>query len=439
MLSKFWLRKVSNPYFFIVLFGSLIIIFFSINTRKKLFHNEQEITKDQLTLRESISVLAANPNWDLLKNYHDKISKKEFLEKIKAVYSEGDAWQSVAKVGENFVDIKTSKNNFIRIYFSSEDLHSAVPRYWRKANEMPKLRDPKNQPLEDLIIAIDPGHIGGRWAKMEGRWYQINNSGIEIKEGELTLKIAKRLKEKLERLGSKVNLVRKRNGPVNKLHPEDFVGLAKKILRSKGLPLSQQNVKRESELIFYRKHEIRRRAYLINKKIKPDITICIHFNAESWGNPTNPKLTDNNHLHLLVNGNYSHHEFRLEDNRYHLFMRLFQNIHGEEFELSKSIAKSLAEETRLPPYVYKTSNAKLIDKNEPYIYARNLLANRIYHCPVIFLEPYVMNSKSFYHRAKLGSYKGLKIVDGIERKNLTEEYTDGIAKGLIKYYAKMRK
>ena len=139
-----------------------------------------------------------------------------------------------------------------------------------------------------------------------------------------------------------------------------------------------------------------------------------------------------------MNGNYSQYEFRLEDNRYHLFLRLFQNIHSEEFELSKSIAKSLARETLLPPYVYRTSNAKLIDNNEPYIYARNLLANRIYHCPVIFLEPYVMNSKDFYHRAQLGSYKGLKIVNGIKRKNIIEEYTDGIVNGLTEYYSTKR-
>ena len=438
MLSKFWWRKISIPHFYKFIIGCLFFIFLLFVIYKRHSYNKQEITEEQLTLRESISILAANPNWNLLKYYHKTISKKNFLEQIKTVYSEGDAWKIIAKIGEDFVDIKTSKNNFTRVYFSNNNSYSTGPKYWRSSNEMPKLSDPANKPLEDLIIAIDPGHIGGRWAKMEGRWYQVKNAGIEIKEGELTLKIAKRLKEKLEPLGSKVNLVRTNNNPVNKLDPKNFIELAKKTLKSKGLPLNQKNIKRESELIFYRKHEIRRRAYIINKKIKPDIAICIHFNAESWGNPKDPILTDNNHLHLLVNGNYSQYEFRLEDNRYHLFLRLFQNIHSEEFEVSKSIARSLARETLLPPYVYRTSNAKLIDNNQPYIYARNLLANRIYHCPVIFLEPYVMNSKVFYHRAQLGAYKGLKIVNGIKRKNIIEEYTDGIVNGLKEYYASKR-
>ena len=28
--------------------------------------------------------------------------------------------------------------------------------------------------------------------------------------------------------------------------------------------------------------------------------ICVHFNAESWGNPYSPTLTKKNHLHLLL-------------------------------------------------------------------------------------------------------------------------------------------
>ena len=98
----------------------------------------------------------------------------------------------------------------------------------------------------------------------------------------------------------------------------------------------------------------------------------------------------------------------------------------------------MAKETGLPPYKYITSNAKLLDTNEPYIYARNLLANRIYHCPVIFLEPYVMNNKEFYHRVKLGSYSGFKTISGEKRKSLMDEYTDGVVNGLKKYYIENR-
>ena len=94
----------------------------------------------------------------------------------------------------------------------------------------------------------------------------------------------------------------------------------------------------------------------------------------------------------------------------------------------------MAKETGLPPYKYSTSNAQLINQKQPYIYARNLLANRVYHCPVIFLEPYVMNSPTFYHRAIAGNYSGEKMIAGKKRKSLIHEYADGVVGGLVNYY-----
>ena len=423
-------------YFFILaftVFSLILVLIFKIGV-----FEQDEIEQYQLKVRPKISTLAINPNWDNLKYYQETISKKKFLQEIQSVYSEGESWKLAAKINNNYVDLKTKGNNSTRIFFSKKNSNLKAPRFWRKADELPKLIRSTNKPLSNISIAIDPGHIGGEWAKMEGRWYQINNSGIEIKEGELTLEVAKKLKQKLEKLGAKVELVRSEKRPVNQLSPIDFISLAKEILKSKGMDSNEKNIKRESEILFYRSHEIRRRAFIINKKIKPDIVICVHFNAESWGNPYSPILTKKNHLHLLINGNYSRSEFRLEDNRYHLFIRLFQGIHSEEFKISKAVAQSMAKETGLSPYKYKTSNAKLLDTNEPYIYARNLLANRIYHCPVIFLEPYVMNNKEFYDRVKLGSYSGFKTINGKKRKSLMDEYTDGVVNGLKKYYIESR-
>ena len=423
-------------YFFILaftVFSLILVLIFKIGVLE-----QDEIEEYQLKVRPKLSTLAINPNWDNLKYYQETISKKKFLQEIQSVYSEGESWKLAAKINNNYVDLKTKGNNSTRIFFSKKNSNLKAPRFWRKADELPKLIRSTNKPLSNISIAIDPGHIGGEWAKMEGRWYQINNSGIEIKEGELTLEVAKKLKQKLEKLGAKVELVRSEKRPVNQLSPIDFISLAKEILKSKGMDSNEKNIKRESEILFYRSHEIRRRAFTVNKKIKPDIVICVHFNAESWGNPYSPILTKKNHLHLLINGNYSRSEFRLEDNRYHLFIRLFQGIHSEEFKISKAVAQSMAKETGLPPYKYKTSNAKLLDTNEPYIYTRNLLANRIYHCPVIFLEPYVMNNKEFYYRVKLGSYSGFKTINGKKRKSLMDEYTDGVVNGLKKYYIESR-
>ena len=41
-------------------------------------------------------------------------------------------------------------------------------------------------------------------------------------------------------------------------------------------------IRKRAELLFYRSSEIAARASLLNEKIKPDLTICLHFNAVEW-------------------------------------------------------------------------------------------------------------------------------------------------------------
>ena len=86
--------------------------------------------------------------------------------------------------------------------------------------------------------------------------------------------------------------------------PDDFRELARKILIRNGVPqpradvldptdpTKEQTIRWQSEILFYRYSEIRRRAALVNFKLHPDLVLCLHFNAEGWGDPTNPTLTD---------------------------------------------------------------------------------------------------------------------------------------------------
>ena len=43
-----------------------------------------------------------------------------------------------------------------------------------------------------------------------------------------------------------------------------------------------------------------------------------------------------------------------------------------------------------------------------YVYARNLLATRVFRCPVIYFEPYVMNSTEGFARIEAGDYEGTR-------------------------------
>jgi len=64
-----------------------------------------------------------------------------------------------------------------------------------------------------------------------------------------------------------------------------------------------------------------------------------------------------------------------------------------------------------------TPNARLVSATG-YVYARNLLANRIYECPVVCLEPYVMNNQDTYQRLLQGHYVGRTLTNGRLRSSI---------------------
>ncbi|MGI9244992.1 MAG: N-acetylmuramoyl-L-alanine amidase [Verrucomicrobiales bacterium] len=390
--------------------------------------NREDETMD---LRDGVSVLAPTPKWSDLKAYQNTMTRDGFASVLEAVYSEGPAWKTAIMINDDHAIIRTADQPF-RLDFAPAPTTEAPRRYWRAAAQMPLTEaDAADRPLEGVKIAIDPGHIGGDWAKMEERWYQIDGKGTEVKEGELTLRVAKLLKPQLEGLGAEVTLVRESHEPVTKKRPADLLELATQELAATNQ--DPAGAEKRSEIMFYRWSEIRARAALINGQIKPDLTLCLHFNAEAWNNPERPRFSQKNHLHLLINGTYSNAEFNLHDQRLDLMQRLLQRIHPEELALSTAVADSMADATQLTAYRYTRPSAKLVSDN-PLVYARNLMANRIYYCPIVFLEPYVMNNQEVYERIGAGDYEGEREVAGKRRRSIFREYADGVATGLAEYY-----
>jgi hypothetical protein len=300
-----------------------------------------------------------------------------------------------------------------------------------------------------LNFALDPGHLGGKWAKMEERWFQVDNS-LPVQEGDLALHVARLLAPRLRGLGAKVSFVRNRNEPVTSKRPDDFQEIAKRILISHGVPQprkdvldpsdpeKEQTIRWQSEILFYRYSEIRRRAALVNFKLHPDLVLCLHFNAEGWGDPNSPTLTAVNHLHLLVNGSYLPEELEFDDERFEMVRRLLSRAYGEELPLADTIAVAMARATGLPSYQYPTTNSTTKVGTSGYVYARNLLATRLYRCPVVYCEPYVMNSKDAFARIQAGDYEGMRAINGVERKSIFREYADSVIDGLVDYYSRTR-
>ena len=379
----------------------------------------------------ALSALAPPPDWPSLEIYQSTITREEFERLLTTVFTTGLEWRKFIEISDADARIKTGDSNdeiFI-LRFSNESSASA-PRHWRTAGELPPTSTGK--PLAGLKIAIDPGHIGGEWAKMEERWMVVGD-GKPVCEGDMTLQVAKILKPKLEALGATISLVREKPEPVTPLRPESLLPLIKD-------SPSSESPQKLAERLFYRTAEIRARADLVNQTIKPDLVLCLHFNAEAWGDPSKPTLIDRTHLHLLLNGAYTDEEVALDDQRFALLHKLLQRTHQEEALIGATVADTFAEFSGLPPYIYplESKSVRPVD-GHPYLWARNLLANRLYDCPVIFMEPYVMNSTIDYARIQAGDYDGLREINGKKQASIFREYADAVAEGLKRHYSRTRK
>ena len=398
----------------------------------------------------NLGILGAHPQWAVLEKYQETITHDEFSRLIQDVYCTHRFAADLIEVNTDAARILTNRESqkFFTLRFAKDDVSlNRVPRLWHPAKSLPPAKEGK--PLSGLRIALDPGHLGGEWAKMEERWFQVGSSQ-PVQEGDLTLKVARLLSTRLRELGAKVFFVRNSNEPVTPKRPDDFREIARKILIKNGVPQprtdvldpndpeKEQTIRWQSEILFYRYSEIRRRAALVNFKLHPDLVLCLHFNAEGWGDPNNPILTDANHLHLLVNGSYLATELEFDDERFEMIRRLLSRAYDEELPLADTIATAMARETRLPPYEYPTTNSTTKVGTSGYVYARNLLATRLYRCPVVYCEPYVMNSKDAFARIEAGDYEGTRNVNGLERKSIFREYADSVADGLVEYYSKAR-
>jgi hypothetical protein len=386
----------------------------------------------------------------VLEHYQGTITRDEFTHLINDVYCTHGIPDGLIKIDNDSAEILTNRESekIFTLHFAPDaNSNARIPRLWRPAKSLPRAKP--NKPLAGLRIALDPGHLGGKWAKMEERWFKVGNSK-PVTEGDLALRVSRMLASRLRKLGATVLFVRNSTQPATSKRPSDFLDLAKKILIKNGVPTArpdgsvpadvtkEQTVHWQSEMLFYRYSEIRQRATLVNNKLHPDLVLCLHFNAEGWGDPANPTLIDNNHLHLLVNGSYVQDELELDDERFEMIRRLLSRAYDEELPIADTVATSMAQATGLPAFQYPTTLTTTKVGTSGYVYARNLLATRLYRCPVVYCEPYVMNSKDGFARLQAGDYDGTKEINGVQRKSIFREYADSVADGLREYYSKAR-
>ncbi len=393
---------------------------------------------------QRLTSLGSAPDWSGLDAYQETITAREFQRLLDEIYAPDDAYADWIQVFPGHARIQTVHGDTSSVYklkFAWKDAEDkTIDRYWRPRSDLEPAGGAK--PLDGLRVALDPGHLGGQWAQMEERFFQIGEAP-PIREGDLVLIVAQLLEEELTGLGAEVQLVRAGPGPTTLETPQTLRPRAEQLLAesSMQLPLgidpetneAAEAVQKLSELLFYRVSEIRARAEKINHEIRPDVVLALHFNAARWTDDEKQILSGENHMHVLVNGAYSEIELSRDDVRYEMLHKLLSRTAGEEIALAEAVADNLARATGLPPYVYPGTNARRVGEN-PYVWARNLLANRLYQCPVIYLEPYAANNREVFVRLQAGDYKGARTVAGAERISIFREYASGVVAGLLAYY-----
>ncbi len=387
-----------------------------------------------------LSPLAVPPDWSQLDRFHGTMTRDELIFLLDEVYTQNRAYRRFITVGERSASIRTAREDPERRYFLQLALAGT-------GNQPKKASGPGSRPaaaaglaLDKTTIAIDPGHIGGPFAQTEWRWFRIGESK-PVAEGDMTLMVARLLADRLREHGARVELVRSDARPVAAIDPDRLAVIARRALVAQGKlhqglsdAEKREAIRDESARLAYRSAEIRARALRVNGDIEPDLTVCLHFNAEPWDDPARPSLTDKNHAHLIVNGSYTADELLRDDVRFEMMHKLLSRVHRKELAISRQVARTLAEATGLPGESYPESESARPMSDDGYIWARNLLANRIYRGPVLYLEPYVLNNRDVFARVQKGDYPGRELVAGVRRRSIYREYADAVTRGIVAYY-----
>ncbi|TFE66108.1 hypothetical protein A7Q09_01980 [Methylacidiphilum sp. Yel] len=394
---------------------------------------------------QKLSPLAPSPDWSRLDQFQETITRDEFVQLINTLYSPSGSFWRYTIINGNEVTIysDTEHNELLYRLRLAPDPESQVPL---KANWVSNIKTRGEEPLETkplkgLIICLDPGHIGGKWAKMEERFFQIGSDPPVI-EAELNMNVCKRAAKLLEDAGARVVWTKKDYEPVTELRPanlrKDAIALLFPFENQDNLPYRfsdeiEKKISLTAERLFYRNAEIRARAEIVDR-LRPDITICVHFNADKWSDhPTREELVPKSKLVVFVNGNYSEEELVFDDQKWDMLYKLLSRTALPELEISEAVAKEMEVVWNFPPETYTNWSAAYKVGKSPYVFARNLLANRIYHSPVVFIEGPYMNSHDSYDRIIAGDYDGNKNINGKSVKSIFVEYAEIITQGIISW------
>lgn len=295
-----------------------------------------------------------------------------------------------------------------------------------------------SRPLTGKVICLDPGHIGGDWADIEERTFRIGND-VPVVEGELNLRTCRLLAGLLEKAGAKVVWTHDGFEPTTPLRPSDLYPEAISYLLqgSMGARLPRYSVNRlirwNAELLFYRSAEIQARARRVNEELRPDLTLCVHYNAAPWPGGR-VRLTSANRLVIFAHGSYTAAELAFDDQKFRLMRKLLENSTPVELGVGAAIGEQFQKRWGFRAESYEGSGYAHGSEAGPYVWHRNLIANRMFDGPVVFVEGPYMNDREMYRWIQAGEYEGTRVFAGKARGNVFREYAEQVAEGVIGYF-----
>jgi len=239
------------------------------------------------------------------------------------------------------------------------------------------------KPISSARIAIDPGHFGGKWARLEERYIDMEHEGrsVNFDEGTLSFLTAVYLKKILEEQGALVFLTRTKVG--EGVYPENFFDWLKKHPEywEKGVALST----------IFRRHynrlDLRERARLINE-YQPDLMIAIHYNAIDCEETIEP--TKDNFNLIFIPGAFCRNELASVEDRFH-FLRL---VCTQDLESSAHFARTLVDvfskHLKVSPFTSPMQNSL---SEAAGVFSRNLCITRLIKGPICYGETLIQNNE----------------------------------------------
>ena len=379
------------------------------------------------------------PEWRLLESYQGTITRAQFEDRWRRIYDPAGVLARYILLTDEGVEVfrDTAKTqSLFQLRFAAGE--------GREEKALSATSWSSEKPLLGQVICLDPGHIGGDWADVEERTFRIGRDRPVV-EGELNLKTCRLLEERLKQAGAQVVWTHQGFEPTTRLRPADLYPEAIQYMlqdvKSRRFPTYSANglIRWNAELLFYRTAEIQARARKVNEELRPDFTLCLHYNAAPWGRPGRASLASAKRVVLFAHGSYTADELAFDDQKFHLLQKLLENSNPVELEIGAAIGKELKENWGFPPEDCGSTGYAHATGVSPYLWYRNLIANRLFHGPVIFVEGPYMNDRTSYSWIQAGEYEGTRRIGGVMRENIFREYADRVADGVIGLFRERQK